>query len=163
VSTSGSLVIISRAGPAQVAKPGTGQAATGEIVREIDDPNTGARWLLRRDPSHPGGPGRMVLGAQSQGHALGNAANATEIGGQHDGAREAQATAPVQPVIRSGDRLIVEEHTSVVDASLEAVALNPAAVGSSLMVRLAIGGRLVRAVALAPGRASFQAEIGAGQ
>ena len=33
------------------------RASRGEIVREIDDPHTGDRWLLVRDASHPGGPG----------------------------------------------------------------------------------------------------------
>ena len=72
---------------------------------------------------------------------------------QHDEAR-------FHPVIHAGDRLTVEEHTAVADAALEARALNPAARGSALEVRLAIGGRVVRAVALGPGRAAFQREIG---
>jgi flagella basal body P-ring formation protein FlgA len=64
------------------------------------------------------------------------------------------------PVIRSGDRLIVEEHTARVDAVLEARAMNPAAVGGALDVRLTIGGVVVRAVALGPGRAAFQTGSG---
>ena len=31
------------------------------MVREIDDPHTGDRWKLMRDPVHPEGPGRLVL------------------------------------------------------------------------------------------------------
>ena len=65
---------------------------------------------------------------------------------------------PLLPVIRAGDRLIVEEHTAVVEARLEAVALGPAASGSPFQVRLTIGGKVVRAVALGPGRAAFAAE-----
>jgi hypothetical protein len=57
------------------------------------------------------------------------------------------------PVIRAGDRIVVEEHTDVVDAVLEAVALGPAVEQGPLDVRLRIGGRVVRVVALAPGRA----------
>jgi hypothetical protein len=64
------------------------------------------------------------------------------------------------PVIRVGDRLIVEEHTAVVDAVLEARALNPAAVGAPLDVRLTIGGNVVRVVALGSGRAALVAEAG---
>ena len=67
---------------------------------------------------------------------------------------------PALPVIHAGDRLIVEENSSVVEARLEAVALGPAAVGSLLQARLRIGGRVVRVVALASGRAEFQSEIG---
>lgn len=59
------------------------------------------------------------------------------------------------PVIRTGDRLIVEENTALVEARLEAVALGPAQPGSSFNVRLVAGGKIVRAVALGPGRAAF--------
>jgi hypothetical protein len=67
----------------------------------------------------------------------------------------------MRPVIRAGDRLIVEEHTALVDAVLEARALTPAAPGSAFDARLTVGGRVVRAVALGPGRAALQLETGA--
>jgi hypothetical protein len=38
-----------------------GKAVQGEVVREIDDPHTGQRWLLVRDGQQPGGPGRLLL------------------------------------------------------------------------------------------------------
>jgi hypothetical protein len=114
-----------------------------EIVREIDDPHTGGRWLLARDPVHPGGPGRLVL------------AGGVRITVPRPGAPIVE---PPHPVIHAGDRLVVEENTTVVEARLEAVALGPAAIGSPLDVRLKIGGTVVRAVALAPGRAAFLAE-----
>jgi hypothetical protein len=63
-------------------------------------------------------------------------------------------------VIRSGDRLIVERNTSVVEERLEAVALGPAMKGASLEVRLAIGGNVLRAVALGPGHATFDGDSG---
>lgn len=116
--------------------------APGEIVREIDDPHTGARWLLVRDSTHPGGPGRLML-----------------VRGLREGVRSGEpGIEPFLPVIHAGDRLIVEEHTAVVEARLEAVALGPAVVGSPLDARLKIGGNVVRIVALAPGRAAFLAE-----
>ena len=123
------------------------QGVQGEVVREIDDPHTGDRWLLRRNDQVPGGPGRLVLVAAHQsaaGGATPRAAGVTEI----------------LPVIRSGDRLILEEHTARVDAVLEARAMNPAAPGASLDVRLTIGGNVVRAVALGPGRVALQTEAG---
>jgi hypothetical protein len=43
---------------AALVAPGGGQ---GEVVREIDDPHTGDRWLLKRNDQAPGGPGRLVL------------------------------------------------------------------------------------------------------
>jgi len=108
----------------------------GEAVREIDDP-------------HPGGPGRLVL--------LGSRGN----DGRHErpgGSETASARMPLTPVIHAGERLIVEEDTAVVSSRLEAVALGPAAIGAAFEVRLKIGGKLLLAVALAPGRAAFQAE-----
>jgi flagella basal body P-ring formation protein FlgA len=52
----------------------------------------------------------------------------------------------------------VEELTGVVDARLEAVALEPAVMGAHFKARLRIGGKVVRAVAVSPGHASFAAE-----
>ena len=117
-------------------------------MREIDDPHTGERWLLVRNDLNPGGPGRMVLVGGLRNSVDGVAPRVGE-----------QTVADVpQPVIRAGDRLIVEEHTALADAVLEARALTPAAQGSALNVRLTIGGKVVRAVALGPGRAALQPE-----
>jgi hypothetical protein len=118
--------------------------AGGEIVREIDDPHSGARWLLTRNPDHPGGPGRLAL--------VGGICNRPA----QDCALAEPSQAESRPVIRAGESLIVEEHTPFVDARLEAVALGSALAGSAITVRLKIGGRVVRAVALAPGRAELQ-------
>jgi hypothetical protein len=118
--------------------------ASGEIVRTIDDPHTGAHWLLMRDAGHPGGPGRLVI---VEGTRNRTAQNQAEIEPSHTEFR---------PVLRAGDRLIVEENTLRVEARFEAVALGPAAPGSVLAVRLKLGGRVVRAVALGPGRALLQ-------
>ena len=57
----------------------------------------------------------------------------------------------LHPVIHAGDVLIVEEHTAVVEARLEAVALGPAAAGAIFRARLKIGGKVVRAVAVSAG------------
>ena len=112
------------------------------VVREIDDPHSGDRWLLMRNPTCPGGPGRLVLAA------------AVPSGARQSRA-EGSSPSPVLTVIHTGDRLIVEENTPLVAARLEAVALGPASPGSPLKVRLALGGRVVRAVALSAGRAAF--------
>ena len=120
---------------------------SAQVVREIDDPHSGARWLLVRDREHPAGPGRLVLLGEWE-----NPAGQGDLGGAANWAAEA---APLRPVIRGGDRLIVEENTALVEARLEAVALGPAAPGSAFRVRLAIGGRVARAMALGPGRAVF--------
>jgi len=120
--------------------------AQEEIVREIDDPYTGDRWLLMHNRQFPGGPGRLVLAAARRKASGGVACQSEE--------------AQLIPVIHAGDRLIVEEHTAVVDAVLEARALNPAAVGAPLNVRLTIGGNVVRVVALGPRHAALLAEAG---
>jgi hypothetical protein len=125
----------------------------GEAVREIDDPHTGDRWLLLRDASHPGGPGRLVLLG-----SRGNVARQDRQGDEHLTPEIAAVRVMPMPVIHAGERLIVEEDTAVVSSRLEAVALGPAAVGAAFEVRLKIGGKLLLAVALAPGRAAFQAE-----
>jgi hypothetical protein len=49
-------VLLSSGGPGQVES-----LAQEEIVREIDDPHSGDRWLLIRNARVPGGPGRLVL------------------------------------------------------------------------------------------------------
>jgi flagella basal body P-ring formation protein FlgA len=63
-----------------------------------------------------------------------------------------------QPVIRAGERLVVEENSKFIEARLQGVALNPAPIGSVFDVRLSIGGKVVRVVALGPGRAVLQPE-----
>jgi hypothetical protein len=110
-------------------------------VREIDDPSNGDRWLLVRDPSRPGGPGRLFLAASSS----------QNFGSRQGGSNPGR---PV-PVIHGGDRLIVEEKTSLVEVHLDAVALGPAMPGRAFSVRLVIGGVVMQAVALGPGRAAL--------
>ncbi len=125
-------------------------AAQDEVVREIDDPECGTRWLLLRDGRNPGGPGRLVL-AQGAGGANGTA--------KTHGSTEAFAELDrLKPVIRPGDRLVIEQETPVVSARLEAVALGPAAAGKTFKARLRMGGKIVEAVALAPGRATLEPE-----
>jgi hypothetical protein len=52
--------------------------------------------------------------------------------------------------------VVVEEHGAVVEAYLEATALEPALKGLPLNLRLTIGGKVIRAVAIAPGRAEVR-------
>jgi hypothetical protein len=126
--------------------------APADIFREIDDPHTGARWLLMRNREHPAGPGRLVL--------VGVAGSST----RNPGPTGAEVLpAPALPVIHAGDTVMVEEKTAVVEAHLEAVALGPAVIGTPLEVRLKIGGRVLRAVALGPGRAAILGETEARQ
>jgi hypothetical protein len=120
----------------------------GEIFREIDDPHTGDRWLVMRDAANPAGPGRLVL--VEAGEATSGRGTAGDVRQTGDTARN---VARLRPLIRAGDALVVEEHTRVVDAKLEAVALGPAAMGAEFRARLKVGGKVVRVVAVAAGRA----------
>jgi hypothetical protein len=126
--------------------------AMQRALREIDDPKTGTRWLLVRDERRPAGPGRLIQAATREGHS----------GGQSGGlaaetVSSAKILAPLPVVIRSGDRLVVEEHSSVIAMQLEAVALGPATEGKTLDARLKVGGKVVRVVALGAGRARLAA------
>jgi hypothetical protein len=117
-------------------------ANAGEMIREIDDPDNGDRWLLVRDASHPQGPGLMLLVSSARVVA----------------AHSAPTTEMPAPIIRIGDRVVVEENTAIVNARIEGAAMAPASAGLAFNVRLSIGGQVVRAVAIAPGRASFEQE-----
>jgi hypothetical protein len=113
----------------------------GEILRAIIDPSTGSRWLLVRNPTDPAAPARLVLADAAQ---------------TSSGLAPAQSPAhqPAQPLaIHAGDALIVEQHSAVVDAHFEAVALESAPAGADFAVRLKFGGKVVRVTVLAPGHA----------
>jgi hypothetical protein len=129
------------------ATPETASEPDGQVFRQIEDPSTGDLWLLVRDQGHPAGPGRLVLVRQQMKTQRAISSGPVQ-----------PLSAAVRPVIHSGDALIVEEHTGVVDARLEAVALEPAVMGAHFKARLRIGGKVVRAVAVSPGHASFAAE-----
>ena len=148
ITVLGAGVLLLGTASAAPQEPAAGELASGKIMREIDDPHTGDRWLLVRNDQAPGGPGRLVLVA----------AHRSNSGGAVMQPARQLHEARIPPVIRAGDRLLIEEHTAQVDAVLEARALNPAAPGSVLNVRMMIGGNVVRAIALGPGRAALQGE-----
>jgi hypothetical protein len=121
-------------------------------MREIDDPQTGTRWLLTRNAVHPEGPGRLATASMR--------IDSDPIHVGREGKVQGVTAAEVPPrlVIRAGDRLIVEENTATIEARLEAVALGGAAAGSLLQARLKIGGRIVRVIARTPGHAVLSPE-----
>ena len=125
------------------------------VVRESRDPDSGACWLLVRDGAHPGGPGRLVL---AEKHPVVDPRN-QEAENQPPSRQAAGFSHTTRvPVIHTGERVILEEHTPVVDGRLEAVALGPAVIGGEFNVRLKMGGKVLRAVALGPGRAEVKGE-----
>ena len=127
-------------------------AVAAQVVREIDDPHTGDRWLLVRDDAHPGGPAQLILlptvkSGEKKYETVPTAQKANVAEG---------SPGQFHPVIRAGDRLIVEEHSATVDTYLEAVAMGSATAGTAFSVRLKLGGKLMQAVALGPGRAAMK-------
>ena len=135
-----------------VAAPGGVQVAPapqgpgGEVLREIDDPATGHRWLVLRDPNHPAGPARLVPAQPRMGCR------------EKDCAPRPAMPGAERPVIHTGDPVTVEEHTPVLDLRLQAVALEPSLQGAYFKVRLKIGGKVARLMAVAPGHAVFGPE-----
>lgn len=119
------------------------------ILREILDPATGDRWLLVRDPEHPGAPARM-LRVSAEMKAESEAA----------GTETKLEPLALKPVIRGGDRVILTESTPVVDARFEAIALGPARLGSQVDVRLKLTGAVVKAVAVGPGQVELRSAEG---
>jgi hypothetical protein len=159
-SLSATLIVNGRAAPL---------ASSLQVVREIDDPSNGNRWLLFRDRRCPGGPGRLILLSSSSaaaGHAAApekqpSAQAPPPTANSFAAYAIAAPAALAAPVIRAGDALIVEENTSIAEARLTATALGAAPVGAPFSARLEIGGKVVRVRALGPGRAAFAPEIGA--
>jgi len=82
---SGAQVMFSSGGLASDENPG--QGVPGEIVRELDDPHTGDRWLLVRNDQFPGGPGRLVSGLRLK-------ANLTGVAALRTGWRERESAVP---------------------------------------------------------------------
>jgi hypothetical protein len=120
----------------------------GQVLRQIDDPHTGQRWLLMRDPARPGGPGRLL--------SVAGVSNAFRMAAAPVVPREALSPSHSSGVvIHRGDRLTVEQSTPKLDARFEAIALGDASVGSGFQARLVLRGKLVRVVALGPRRAAM--------
>lgn len=135
--------------------PGAAERPAGEFRREILDPCLGSRWQLVTDPAHPEWPGRLVLVEPPVSLPSAPAAPSP--------------TSPPAPfAIRAGDRLTVDQQTSVLHARLQAIALESARAGQTTRVRLAAGthsargwdGTVIAVVVTAPGQASWLASEG---
>ncbi|MDR3723813.1 MAG: hypothetical protein P4K83_04915 [Terracidiphilus sp.] len=123
-----------------------------ETVREIVDPFNGDRWLLLRDSATSGRPGRLVR--VPRGSGMDSVLNV-----RHPD-RGGSGTVPAyRPVIHSGDALIVEQSSPVLEARFAAVALETALAGARFRARLQATGAVVRAIAIASGRAALAEEV----
>lgn len=115
------------------------------VIRSFEDAGTHRSWTVVQDKKQPAAPARLVEAAI---HPTVGRASAEESG-------EASLQMASRLIIHPRDSLIVDEHTAIVDARLEATALNAAARGERLKVRLKIGDRIVPAIAVEPGRAEI--------
>jgi hypothetical protein len=130
---------------------GSAEAGNASVVRTIRDPHTGLCWIVTREAGATGGPGRMVQAVDKE---------CTSKPLKQNIKQNAETEYNLQtPAIRPGDRLVVEENSARVEARLSAIALAAAKVGSSFNVRLAIGGKTLRVIALGPGRAAIVPEM----
>jgi hypothetical protein len=131
------------------------------IIREIDDPSTGVRWALERDPTHPGGPGllRQMQGSPVRASSPGQTSKPGQTcnPGQTS-SREQVGAPPRMPEIRAGDRIMIEEESATATVHLVGVAVGPASIGSDMLIRLFPGGSVLHAVAQGPGRATLSVD-----
>lgn len=115
------------------------------VIRSFEDASTHQSWTVVRDKKQPAAPARLWGPTILRGAGCASA----------EESREALLQTASRLIIHAGDSLIVDEHTAIVDARLEATALNAAAGGERLKIRLKIGNRIVEAVAIEPGRAEM--------
>lgn len=115
------------------------------VIRSFEDAGTHQSWTVVQDKKRPAAPARLV------GVAILPAAGRASA----EESRDALLQTASRPIIHAGDSLVVDEHTAIADARLEATALGAAARGERLRVRLKIGDRIVPAIAIEPGRAEI--------
>lgn len=125
------------------AQPTGGSPIVARIAR-----SGSSCWILTRDRDDPALPGLWQRGS---GPDCKNPQPAGVSVASH-------AYAPL--VIRAGDRVIVEDHSPMVDARLQAIALQSAHAGESLRARLVAGGGMVRVLAEGPGQAVLAPQEG---
>jgi hypothetical protein len=134
---------------AEVAASGDGPYGGALLGPAIIDPCLGTRWQRMADSRHPGGPARMVVTAR--GPAL--------TAEHPDGQGSRSLTMP-PTVIRVGDLLLVEQRSRVLVAHLEAVALEPAAVGRvGRNSEMSANGPVIRVEASGAGQARWIAGV----
>ena len=131
------------------------QPAIGPVFRKIDDPAAGGCWLLARNTMHPEGPGKLVRVA-GQDRDCDRGSGSRSLRQQRQSSR-----LPFRVVIHPGDRLLVEQHSLLVNAQFEATAIEPAVPGERFGARLRVNGKVVTVVAVRAGLAEMTADFGA--
>jgi hypothetical protein len=135
----------------ELTASGTADPRPARVWREITDPCLRQHWQWIVDAKHPGWPARLVL-----------------VGGKD---REAYGESAAAIVIRSGDLLTVDQDSGALTARFQAIALESAASGEPLQVRLALAngrhqgdnfgliapGPVIRVIATGRGEAKWEA------
>lgn len=126
---------------------GCSVCAMAQQSRIIDDTAHNTRWVLEIDPAHPAGPAHWRQSGPIPKEVVTMASN---------GAVQGLSMIPAKPkiLIHSGEEITVFRDSSTVKLQLEAKALESAAVGGRLRVRLKTGS-VVDAVAVAEKRAEL--------
>jgi len=143
-------------------------AAIGPVMigPVILDPCLGRRWQRVANPLHPSGPARLIEINAAAGSFPGRPRGRAEP-------TEPGDSTPVRPtvVIHAGDKVIVEQRTPLLTAFFEALALENAAGGQMLRVRLQVGknsemsanGPVIKVLGTGAGVALWQLEEGSGR
>ncbi len=115
-------------------------------MRIIDDHGTDRSWLMVQQSAHPEAPALLLQIRDNR-----SCAGLSIKGSERRPPTADQKQHP--PVIRPGDSVVLSENSSIAEGRLEAIALEPAAAGKVLTVRLRLGGSLLHAVATGHGTA----------
>jgi hypothetical protein len=165
------LLMAVLAPPAYCLRSDLSASAGSAGSREFFDPCLRSHWQLQTNPAHPEQPGRLVLVNPNGAHpgqparAPGELVSPTShfVEGRIN---PAHAASP--PIIRAGDRVIVNQQTRVLHAHLSAIALESATPGQRIRVRLAAGtpsarvldATIITVLATAPGQAQWPTDEG---
>jgi hypothetical protein len=187
------LVLVFGAPVGRSLSPGLSVSSSRASSREFLDPCLGSRWQLLTNPSHPEWPGRLVLLEASRVRASDGRSTASadertrkpiELAASNGWSNrpsdrtsnpspnrwpgETQIDPPspapaLPPVIHAGETVLVHQDTEVLQSRLLAVALQSAAPGQQMLVRLRIDsdagqrsrGPVVKVVANGKGEATW--------
>lgn len=132
---------------------GAPAAAAGQLFRSVDDPALNTRWLLLRNPEHPGAPGRMV-----EAHS-GSTSSAPLPGTGHGAAKwqPASSQGKAKEAVLAGEEILLVSESPGSQLALYGRALSAGRAGDAIEVRLDVFQTKVHARLVAPGRAEMLA------
>jgi hypothetical protein len=114
------------------------------VVGYIDDSILAKRWAIMQDDTHPEAPHTLVSVSPSSTVTL-----------AQGGSRQPDVSSQAN-VVYAGDRLTLFEDSPTLHLQLAAVAIESAAQGGRLRVRLVQGGTILSGIVLSPHRVKLQ-------